>query len=219
MSAALFLLFLFPIQAAATIASRIVLRLLMEHQRRKGRNQRYVLVLGAGPRAQSFARKLEEHGELGLRIAGFLDDSSEFELQTGWRYLGKLEQLEAVLHTTVVDEVAICLPFSQWQLIDAISQLCEEEGKIVRIPMDVLDRAVSVGRLEELDGTPVFSLVSGPDRALALATKRLVDLIASALGTVLLSPLLLGIAIAIRLDDRRTGPFPPAPHRTPWSFV
>ena len=70
-----------------------------------------------------------------------------------------------MLHSRVIDEVAICLPFSQWNLIDAIAHLCEEEGKIVRIPMDVLDHAVTVGRMEELDGTPVFSLVSGPDRA------------------------------------------------------
>jgi hypothetical protein len=97
--------------------------------------------------------------------------------------------------------VAICLPFSQWSLIDAIAHLCEEEGKIVRIPMDVIDRAVTVGRMEELDGTPVFSLVSGPDRALGLVTKRLLDMIVSVLGIVVLSPLQIGIAVAIRLDD------------------
>jgi exopolysaccharide biosynthesis polyprenyl glycosylphosphotransferase len=55
--------------------------------------------------------------------------------------------------------------------------------------------------MEELDGTPVFSLVSGPDRSIALGTKRLVDLVASAMGVVLLSPLLIGIAVAIKLDD------------------
>jgi exopolysaccharide biosynthesis polyprenyl glycosylphosphotransferase len=196
-----FLLVLFPVQAAATVAGRISLRLLMERRRRRGQNQRFVLVLGSGPRGQAFAAKLEEHRELGLRIVGFLDDSAEFALPAHWPYLGKLDQLEAILHSRVIDEVAVCLPFSQWNLIDAIAQLCEEEGKIVRIPMDVLDRAVSVGRLEELDGTPVYSLVSGPDRALALATKRAVDLVASAFGTLLISPLLLGIAIAIRLDD------------------
>ena len=87
-----------------------------------------------------------------------------------------------MLHSQVVDEVAICLPFSQWDRIDAIAGLCEEEGKIVRIPMDVMDRAISAGRVEELDGTPVFSLVSGPDRALALATKRVLDLAGAAVG-------------------------------------
>jgi exopolysaccharide biosynthesis polyprenyl glycosylphosphotransferase len=196
-----FLLVLFPAQAAVTIASRILLRLAMERRRRQGKNLRFVLVLGAGPRGQAFARKLEDHRELGLRVVGFLDEAGSFELPDRWPLLGDLEQLERVLHTQVIDEVAICLPFSQWQLIDAIAQLCEDEGKIVRIPMDVLDRAITVGRMEELDGTPVFSLVSGPDRSIALGTKRLVDLLASAMGVVLLSPLLIGIAVAIKLDD------------------
>ena len=97
--------------------------------------------------------------------------------------LGPLDDLESTLHAQIVDEVAICLPFSQWDRIDAITGLCEEEGKIVRIPMDVMDRAISAGRVEELDGTPVFSLVSGPDRALALATKRALDLLGATVGS------------------------------------
>ena len=196
----LFLLVLFPTQAIATVAGRVVLRLGMERLRRQGKNLRYVLVLGTGPRGQNFAAKLEEHRELGLRVNGFLDDSAAFDLPAGWTYLGKLDRLEEILHSQVVDEVAICLPFSQWGLIDAITHLCEEEGKIVRIPMDVLDRAISVGRVEDLDGTPVFSLVSGPDRTLALATKRLLDVFVSAIGLVVLSPVLLAISVAIALD-------------------
>jgi exopolysaccharide biosynthesis polyprenyl glycosylphosphotransferase len=199
----LFLLTLFPVLAAATVTSRVLLRLGMEMLRRQGKNLRYVLVLGAGPRGQAFAGKLETHRELGLRVVGFLDDSPAFELPGGWKYLGTLEALETVLHTRVIDEVAICLPFSQWTLIDTITRVCEEEGKIVRIPMDVLDRAISVGRVEELDGTPVFSLVSGPDRAIGLAAKRMLDVVASAVGLVFLSPLLLAIAIAIIRDDGR----------------
>ncbi len=76
-----------------------------------------------------------------------------------------------------MDEVAICLPFSRWNLVDAIARICEDEGKIVRVPMDVLDHAFAAGKVEELDGVPVFSLVSGPDRTLALAVKRIVDVV------------------------------------------
>jgi exopolysaccharide biosynthesis polyprenyl glycosylphosphotransferase len=197
------LLLLFPIQAGLTLASRGLLRALLERYRRGGGNMRHVLVLGSGPRGQAFAAKLESHRELGLRIEGFLDDSDEFNLPARWRRLGRLEDLQRILHEQVVDEVAICLPFSQWSLIDAIAAICEEEGKIVRIPMDVLDRALATGRVEELDGTPVFSLVSGPDRALALAIKRLVDASASAAGLLILSPFLALIAVAILLDDGR----------------
>jgi exopolysaccharide biosynthesis polyprenyl glycosylphosphotransferase len=199
----LFMLILFPTQAIATVAGRVFLRLAMERLRRQGRNLRFVLVLGAGPRGQMFAAKLEAHRELGLRVVGFLDESPAFELPGGWKYLGSLDQLEDVLHSNIVDEVAVCLPFSQWVLIDTITRLCEEEGKIVRIPMDVLDRAISVGKIEELDGTPVFSLVSGPDRAIALGAKRALDVVVSAVGLVVLSPLLLVIGLAIVLDDGR----------------
>jgi len=199
----LFLLILFPVQAAVTILSRALLRLGFEWQRRRGRNARFVLVLGAGPRGQAFAAKLEGHRELGLRVIGFLDDSDAYDPPGRWSRLGSLDDLERVLHEEIVDEVAICLPFSRWSLIDAIAHVCEEEGKIVRIPMDALDRAISTGRVEELDGTPVFSLVSGPDRELALAAKRLIDLSLAALGLVLLSPLLAAIAVAIVLDDGR----------------
>src|SRR4051812_3337864 len=134
----LFLLFLFPAQAAVTILTRLVIRVTMERLRVQGRNTRYVLVLGAGSRAIAFATKLEAHRELGLRVAGFLHDKPFAGVPLPWKRLGRLDDLERVLHTHVIDEVAICLPFEQWGLIDAISRICEEEGKIVRIPMDVL---------------------------------------------------------------------------------
>jgi exopolysaccharide biosynthesis polyprenyl glycosylphosphotransferase len=174
----------------------------MEQLRVRGRNVRFVLVLGAGERAQEFAAKLESHRELGLRIAGFLHDKPFAAVRPPWKRLGRLDDLEQVLHSQIIDEVAICLPFQQWGLIDAISRLCEEEGKIVRIPMPVLDRAISVGRVEDLDGTPVFSLVSGPDRGMALAAKRIIDIAVAAIAMIALSPVLAIIAIAIKADDR-----------------
>src|SRR4051812_23896797 len=69
----LFLLGLFPATAAATIVMRAAIRRWMEHVRRQGRNSRFVLVLGAGPRGQAFAEKIEDHRELGLKVIGFLD--------------------------------------------------------------------------------------------------------------------------------------------------
>ena len=102
-------------------------------------------------------------------MLGFVDDEDASDLPAGAPLLGRLADLPTILHERVVDEVAICLPFDQWNLVDAIARIGEEEGKIVRVPMDVLDHAFAAGKMEDLDGTPVFSLVSGPDRLLALA--------------------------------------------------
>jgi exopolysaccharide biosynthesis polyprenyl glycosylphosphotransferase len=192
-----YLLALFPAQWALALATRLGMRVAFERMRARGYNLRYVLVIGAGPRAQAFAAKLEDHRELGLRILGFLDDEP-FELPRGWVQLGGLETIETLLHAEVIDEVAVCLPFSQWDRMNAIAHLCEEEGKIVRVPVDMLDHAFAAGRVEELDGTPVYSLVSGPDRIAAFVVKRVFDVLVAATAIVVLSPMLLAVALAIR---------------------
>ena len=198
-----YLLLLFPIQFIVTLGTRAILRVTFNALRGSGLNRRFVLIVGAGPRGQQFAAKLMAHRELGLDIAGFVDDDQSFPLPARWRYLGRLEDVERILHQQVIDEVAICLPVSQWALVDAIAHVCEEEGKIVRLPMDFLDRALSAGRIEDLDGTPVYSLVSGPDRLIGLALKRSIDVIVALGGLVVLAPVLAAIAVAIAIHDGR----------------
>lgn len=197
----LFLLLLFPSQWLVTLAIRIVLRFGFERLRARGYNLRYVLVVGTDERARGFASKLEDHRELGLRVVGFLDDVAPADLPAKWRYLGTSDRIETLLHAEVIDEVALCLPFLEWDRMNAIAHVCEEEGKIVRVPVDMLDRAFASGRFEDLDGTPVYSLVSGPDRAVALVVKRVFDMVVASLAILVGSPLLLGIAVTVRLRD------------------
>lgn len=197
----LFLVALFPTQFLVTLATRAALRVGFRYMRTRGMNGRFVLIAGAGPRGQAFARTLENHRELGLRVVGFIDDEPSYAEGARWPWLGTLADTEKVLNERVVDEVAICLPFSLWQYVDGIAHIAEEAGKIVRVPMDVLDHSFAAGKVEDLDGTPVYSLVSGPDRALALAFKRGADIVISTLGLLLLSPVFALIALAIRRED------------------
>jgi exopolysaccharide biosynthesis polyprenyl glycosylphosphotransferase len=195
-----FLVLFFPAQWLLTIASRLLMRWTFERLRARGYNLRFVLIVGTGARAQAFAAQLEDHRELGLKIRGFVDDDPR-DLPRGWKYLGPLENIETYLYDDVIDEVAICLPFTEMERINAIAHLCEEVGKIVRLPVDMLDRAFAAGRIEDLDGTPVYSLVSGPDRIAAFVVKRLIDVVVSATATVVLLPILLGIAIVVRMRE------------------
>ncbi len=195
-----FLLLFFPAQWLVTLATRLVMRWGFQELRARGYNLRYALIIGVGPKAQAFAAQLEDHSELGLRIRGFVDDL-QVELPSRWEYIGSFDRLESILHEDVIDEVAICLPFTQMARINAVAALCEEEGKIVRLPIDLLDRAFASGRIEELDGTPVYSIVTGPDRLVGLLVKRVVDVVAAAVGLIILSPVLALIASAIRLRE------------------
>jgi exopolysaccharide biosynthesis polyprenyl glycosylphosphotransferase len=144
---------------------------------------------------------LESHSELGLQVIGHVETDGEEPALLTRPILGDLEAVEDILHTNVVDEVALCLPVSQWQRIDELARMCEEEGKIVRVPLYVLEHTLSAGRVEEVDGLPIYSMVTGPDRILALTAKRVVDFVGSALAMVVLSPLLAAIAVAVRMDS------------------
>ena len=196
----LFLIILFPSQWLLTLGTRVVLRLGFERLRARGFNTRFVLVVGAGVRAQAFATKLEGHRELGLHVVGFVDDDP-YDLPNGWRHLGPVDSIETLLHRRVIDEVAICLPFSQWDRTSAIAHLCEEEGKIVRVPIDMLEGVFAAGRVEDLDGTPVYSLVSGPDRIAAFVVKRALDFVIAGLAVLVAAPFMAIIALSIAARD------------------
>jgi exopolysaccharide biosynthesis polyprenyl glycosylphosphotransferase len=195
------LLLVFPVLAISAFAERLVLRLVLTSLRQRGRNTRWVLVVGVGARAQSFADLIELHQTLGLRVIGHLEPGSEEPVSVTRPVIGQLADIETIMHANVVDEVAICLPLSQWAKTDEIARLCEEEGKIVRIPMFVLEHTLATGRVEEFAGIPIYSIVSGPDRVVAMLGKRTLDILGAVLGLIVTTPIALGIAIAIRRDS------------------
>jgi exopolysaccharide biosynthesis polyprenyl glycosylphosphotransferase len=193
---------IFPALAIAAIGIRIAVRKSLVLARDNGRNVRYMLVLGAGPRAKSFADLVENHAELGLVIIGHLKaDPSDIGSVLNRPLLGMIDDLEQVLHSRIVDEVAICLPFSMEEMIEQVALLCEQEGKVVRIPVAPMGRLLSTGVVESIDGVGVFSMANGPDRAISLALKRVVDVVGAGILMIVLAPVAALLAIAIKLDS------------------
>lgn len=199
----LLLLFVFPLLIVAAFTLRVAMRLLLVQLRNHGRNVRYMLVLGANARAKAFANMVESHPELGLVVIGHLKAGpSDNGVYLTRPLLGSDEDLETILHSRIVDEVAICLPFAMEDLIEQAAHLCQQEGKVVRIPAAPVDRVLSLGRVENIDGVGVYSLANGPDRAVGLMAKRFIDLIGSAIVMLLTSPIMALLAILVRLDSR-----------------
>jgi exopolysaccharide biosynthesis polyprenyl glycosylphosphotransferase len=202
----LFFLVLFLSQAAVTVISHTVLRRAFVHLQMNERNQRNVLIVGAGEPGQAFARRLEANRWLGYRIVGFLDadDGVATTLPKGWARLGNLDHFAGLVHDSTVDEVALCLPMGYWdKRIEALVLLAEEEGKTVRVPIGLTRRPFVHERLDDVDGLPVYSIKMGPERAVEKTAKRLVDIASAGLGLVVLSPILALVALAVLLGDGR----------------
>jgi exopolysaccharide biosynthesis polyprenyl glycosylphosphotransferase len=198
----MFLVFLFPVQGVVTLGTRAALRRVFMHMRRHGRNNRYVLVIGTGPEAIAFAQRIEEHSAFGLRIAGFLGDPPAASLN-GWPYLGPASDILKVMHDGIVDEVAVCLPRAEWAEVEDLIEVCQEEGKIVRIPLEVPQVQSRLQFIEDLDGVAVLSIVRAPDRTIALALKRVMDVSFATLALIVAAPVITVIAAYIALRDGR----------------
>ena len=167
---------------------------------------RYVLIVGTSKASQKFANMIESHRELGLRVIGHLGEPNRDARPLRRPILGRLEDAEDVLHARVVDEVAICIPASSWAVVEAITRICADEGKVVRVPSLKTDEVMphlSGAKTEHYAGLTIQSLVYGPDRAVSLLVKRLIDIVGAIVLLIVLAPFLTALALAIWAQDGR----------------
>ena len=114
-----------------------------------------------------------------------------------------LSELQSLLATEPVDEVFISLPMDRYgKLIDDIVQTCDEQGIIVRLQPDLLVRTLATPYVGEIDGLPLLTVRAVPRDGWALLIKRLLDLVGAAALLLVLAPLLILVAVLIRLDSR-----------------
>lgn len=190
-------------QMAITFVSRLSIRAIFGWLRIRGYNTRQILVLGTGETARSFANLIHRHQELGLDIAGYLRPHERGSVVVDGPILGGIDDLVRIFHERVIDEVAICLPVSDWEYIEPATVLCREEGKAVRIPLADIGLAWFAGHVEDLDGVPVLSHVHVPDQTIGLVAKKAIDVALAVVGIIVLSPLFAVVAAVMIATEGR----------------
>jgi exopolysaccharide biosynthesis polyprenyl glycosylphosphotransferase len=115
--------------------------------------------------------------------------------------LGRTDELGKITDELEVDEVLIALPeASRRDLLDLVSQ-CQREGLAIKVFPDVFQLLAGEVQIGDLDGLPLLSMRDVALRGWRLTLKRGVDILVSGVVLVLLSPLLLGLAIMVRLGS------------------
>lgn len=162
---------------------------------------RRVLIVGSGPRAWSFWKRLTHERSGRAYVLGFVDSNADVQRpEIRERTLGTLEDLDHVLMGNVVDEVLITLPIkSCYTEIQRAIESCERGGVECRYPIDLFQHKVARPRVE-LSGEPAIAMPmvrEGPQ----VLVKRMLDVALSLVGLVALSPLLLATALLVRLTS------------------
>jgi exopolysaccharide biosynthesis polyprenyl glycosylphosphotransferase len=184
--------------------TRLLLRLNLRRLRLRGHNLKKLLLIGTGPRAEWFAKQVLERSDLGYRLVGYVDSEARFKNNglSRVRWLGDVGDLPCIVAGEVIDEVFIALPIkSQYSQIEAAITLLEEQGIMVHLFSDLFPHKLARSRPWEFDGTPLLSLHSAPPLSWRTEAKRLIDLAGSTILLLLLFPLFILAAIAIKLDS------------------
>jgi exopolysaccharide biosynthesis polyprenyl glycosylphosphotransferase len=187
------------------VANRLLTRLLLARARRGGRNLRNILIVGTNPRAEDYARKVEARPDLGFTIVGFVDDEwsglAAFE-RSGREVVTSPGCLAEYLRDNVVDEVVIALPLgSTYVQCARIIGICEEQGIVVRFLPDLFKLKLAKATVEMFADDPVVTIWTGALGGWSVLAKRAFDVVVSAALLVLLAPLMLTVALLIKLTS------------------
>jgi exopolysaccharide biosynthesis polyprenyl glycosylphosphotransferase len=181
----------------------LTLRLIAARFRSRGKDLRHLLVLGTNPRAVEFARRICANPERGYRLLGFVDDVwpglSAFK-QTEFEVVSDYAGMAEFLRRNVVDEVAIYLPFgSFYRHSSEVASLCQQHGITMRFNSDIFGLKTARWRADEVDGDQYIATYIGVGELGPRTIKRMLDLTAASIALLILSPVLMIVAIAIKL--------------------
>lgn len=166
-------------------------------------NQR-VAIFGAGQQGARFATYVQQHDRLTITLVGFFDDRADGRVApvtSNVPVLGNLSALISMIRDGRIDQVVVALPWSaEDRLQQVVSRLALTPVKI-RLAPDLASFAFARRPLVMLGEMPVMTLFERPISGADAAVKSIEDKVLTVLILALIWPLLLIIAIAIKLDS------------------
>ncbi len=186
-----------------TTISRIILRKTLHSMRKRGYNLKHVLVVGYSRAAESYIDRLQWNPQWGYVVCGVLDDIVPKDtLYKGVKVLGEIDCLTEMLQNNQLDEIAIALSLRDYDRLEEIVNICEKSGVHTKFIPDYNSLIPSSPYTEELMGLPVINIRYVPlSNTGNMVIKRAMDIVGSLLGIIIVSPLLLIIAIAVKLSS------------------
>lgn len=184
---------------------RYFLKVSLKHFREKGYNRQFVLILGAGSLGKKFHNNLKQYPEMGYEVVGFLDDYQVWDESEERRYgpiLGKLDELSEVLERLLIDEVILALPLDAHHKYAKIISICEKAGVRTLIIPDFFDYLPARPYFDNFAGMPMINVRDIPlDMAANRLFKRLFDIGFSLFAILITSPIMLAVAIGVKLTS------------------
>ena len=182
---------------------RYLCSLLVQRWARAGRLSRKLVIVGSGEQAKRFLTQLKNKKEPWISLAGVFDDRKEriSSAFMGVPVLGNLDDLMDYSRKNRVDDIVVSLPWSADQRLLEIIRRLEELPVAVSLCSDLAGFMSLRSSFSSMGGVPMLGVVNKPLNGWGYFLKEVEDKILGILLLVLLSPVLLLIALAIKLES------------------
>ena len=185
--------------------NRVAIRLLLREMRARGHNTRTVAIAGADDIACRTAARVLGRNSLGLRLIGYFDDGvpvgTRLAQDPAMVVEGNLKALVRLARDGGVDYVYIALPLVRQDTITAlIRDLSDTTASVFYVP-DFFAFEMMQARMTDINGMPVVSVFDTPFLGVDGWLKRIEDVLIAAIALIVTSPLMLAIAVGVKLSS------------------
>ncbi len=186
------------------ILVRALIRRILHLFRKKGYNQKHILLVGYSRAAEAYIDRIIANPQWGYTVRGILDDNvPRGAVYKGVKVMGSIDNLLYILPENKLDEIAVTLSLQDYDRLEEIVNLCEKSGVHTKFIPDYNSLIPGKPYTEDLGGLPVINIRYVPlSNTVNAVMKRTVDIVGSFVGLVVTSPLLLVVAIAIRATSK-----------------
>ncbi|RME70198.1 MAG: undecaprenyl-phosphate glucose phosphotransferase [Planctomycetota bacterium] len=184
--------------------SRGTIRWVLWRMRERGYNQRYALIVGTGALGRKVADRIANNPWTGLQVRGFADRAQEpepGEPPLPAPRLGSIDEVADLVQRHEIDQVFIALPSERACEIATLARALELSHAAVTVVPDLVELMTVGATTHNFDGLPLVHLRQAALSGYAMAAKRAFDLVVGTIALLVAAPVMLAIAVAIRLTD------------------
>ncbi len=197
------IVFFFFIDTLYLITLRMLLMIILRTIRKRGFNQKFVVIAGAGELGKMLLRKIRTLDWTGLQVVGYLDDNIEKgTVINNVPVLGMIDEAKDIIKTYNIDEIIICLPMRAYMRMEQLMESVGTELVKIRIIPDIYQYPLllksTAGMLADV---PIITLNDSLFNGWRRVVKRAFDIVFSLLIILLIHPILIIIAILVKLSS------------------
>lgn len=183
------------------LTGRLVHQAIRTRLRDRGLGRDRLLIVGTGDTARIILQRIKWSPQLGYELVGLVNGADGESEILGLPVLGTPEDLPQIIEEHGITEVIIAMPEKGHRETVRVISYCERGRVTIKVFPDIFQFVTSQATIDDLGGLPLLSVRDYALRGYMLIFKRIIDLVGATIGLVVLSPLMLLTAFAIKLES------------------